>query len=59
MRSSTKAKLRALRARMLEEEPAQSEGERELELAKNGVLDDAPLERDDPPEERSHWRVPR
>jgi len=54
MKPSTKAKLHALRARMVEDEPAQSEGERELELAKNGVLDDAPLERDDPLEERSH-----
>jgi hypothetical protein len=31
-----------------------SEGERELELAKAGVVDEAPLERLDRLEERSH-----
>jgi hypothetical protein len=54
MKPSTKAKLHALRARMVEDEPAMSEGERELELAKAGVVDEAPLERLDRLEERSH-----
>jgi hypothetical protein len=54
MKPSTKAKLHALRARMVDDEPAMSEGARELELAKLGVVDEAPLERDDPLEEPSH-----
>jgi hypothetical protein len=54
MRPSTKAKLHALRTRMVGGEPAMSEGERELELAKAGVVDEAPLERLDRLEEVAH-----
>jgi hypothetical protein len=58
MRPSTKAKLGALKARLrrieLDTEPAMSEGARELELLKLGVVDEAPLERLDPLQEPSH-----
>jgi hypothetical protein len=54
MRPATKAKLRALRERLTDNEPTMSEGTRELELLKLGVVDEAPLERLDPPQEPSH-----
>jgi hypothetical protein len=57
MRPAHKAKLRRLQAefrQMREGEPAMTEGARELELLKLGVVDEAPLERLDPLEEVSH-----